>query len=562
LQPSTLAKRAWILLFLAIAVFYLYGLGAFPLVSPDEPRYAEVAREMFSRHDLITPTLGGLPWFEKPPLLYWMMMAGYRVLGVSEYATRLGPAICGLLTGLAVFWVGRRVEILEGLPPTNSGETVGRRDGFACWSLLVFLSSTGAIIFSRAATFDIVVTMTVTAALTCFFMHHLSVGGALGSFRRNFPLVGFYFFVGLSLLAKGLVGFVVPFGVIGLYHMLRREWPGRTFLLSLLWGVPLLLAVAGVWYGPMIARHGWKFIDAFLLQHHFARFTTNKYHHPGPFYFYLDVLPLLATPWTVFFVSALIGARRWIWRGNAPRDRLRVFALAWVVVPVAFFSLSGSKLPGYVLPALPAVAWLSSDRITNFLRSQNRKTIMRLTGAAAMALAIGGAFYALRTTTIPFSCIGFVATPALLVGALALLRPQLGRALVLIVAIAAFVSVTIALKCGAPIVAQRYTVRDLLATATARGYGSAPVLQLHDLERSAEFYAAGRLTYRSNGEPLKLEGVSEVADIARRSGGPVLVLVPIKHMGQLAQGPPGLQTEVIGENGYLALLVAKMPANP
>ena len=100
-----LAKRVWSFLFLAIAAFYLYGLGAAPLVGPDEPRYAQVAREMLARHDLITPTLGGLPWFEKPPLLYWMMMASYRVFGVSEFSARLGPAICGLLTAVFVYWI-------------------------------------------------------------------------------------------------------------------------------------------------------------------------------------------------------------------------------------------------------------------------------------------------------------------------------------------------------------------------------------------------------------------------------------------------------------------------
>src|SRR5215510_11285635 len=100
-----LAKRVWTLLFLAIAALYLYGLGVLPLVGPDEPRYAEVAREMLARRDLITPTLGGLPWFEKPPLLYWMMMASYRVFGANEFAARLGPAICGLLTGFFVYWM-------------------------------------------------------------------------------------------------------------------------------------------------------------------------------------------------------------------------------------------------------------------------------------------------------------------------------------------------------------------------------------------------------------------------------------------------------------------------
>jgi 4-amino-4-deoxy-L-arabinose transferase-like glycosyltransferase len=559
LQPSTLAKRGWILLFLLIAVFYLYGLGTLPLAGPDEPRYAEVAREMLSRRDLITPTLGGQPWFEKPPLLYWMMMASYRVFGVSEYVTRLGPAICALLTGLGVFWVGRRVASSEALPEASTGESAEARSDFACWSALVFLSSAGAIVFSRAATFDIVITMTITAALAGFFVWHVADDYPGTAVRRNLPLLGLYFFVGVSLLAKGLVGIVIPFGVIVFYFVMRREWPSRRFLGSLFWGIPLLVVVAGVWYAPMISRHGWKFIDAFFVQHHFARFATNKYHHPGPFYFYLYVLPLFALPWTMFLVSALIGARRWRWRGNTPRDRLRVFALAWIVVPVTFFSLSGSKLPAYILPVLPAVAWLSSDRITNFFRSKKHDTAMRVTGATAIALGLGGAFYAARITAVPLSCISLVATPAVVVGTLALVSPQLRRALVLLVALATISAAAIALKCGAPIVARRYTVRDLLATAAARGYGSAPVVQLHDIERSAEFYAAGRLTYGPDGEPVKFDGRSQVIDAARRNGGPLLVLVPTRYEWQLTQWPAGLQTELIGDNGYLSVVVARVP---
>ena len=121
MQLSALAKRAWLLLFIAIAGFYLWGLGSFPLLGPDEPRYAAVAREMFARRDFITPTLGGRPWFEKPPLLYWMMILSYRVLGVSEYAARLGPALCGVLTAVFVYWIGSAIEEAERNDPSNEG---------------------------------------------------------------------------------------------------------------------------------------------------------------------------------------------------------------------------------------------------------------------------------------------------------------------------------------------------------------------------------------------------------------------------------------------------------
>src|SRR5882672_7311815 len=372
-----LAKRGWLFLFIILAAFYLWGLGSLPLVGPDEPRYAEVAREMFARHDLITPTLGGLPWFEKPALLYWSMMAAYRVLGVSEYTARLGPAICGLLTAVFVYWIGKTVESSQAAPSlTDSVETVQRRDGLGRFSALVWLSSVGAIVFSRGASFDIVVTMTITGALACFVVWHVRSDSGVAP---PWLLFGFYFFIGLSLLAKGLIGTVIPLGVLGLYHLLKREWPSRRFLKSLLWGAPLAIAVAAVWFGPMLARHGWKFVDQFIVQHHFARFVTNRYHHPAPFYFYLIVLIALAGPWTIFLGAGFFASRRWRWRGRMPLDRLRVFAFCWIIVPVVFFSFSESKLTAYILPVLPAVALLIGELLLCILRLQRRDLLFPYT---------------------------------------------------------------------------------------------------------------------------------------------------------------------------------------
>ena len=110
MQPSALAKRLYLVIFIVIIAVYLFWLGHLPLLGPDEPRYAQVAREMLLRGDPITPTLGGHTWFEKPALLYWMMIAAAKVFGMNEWSARLGPALCGLLTIAAVWWVGREVE--------------------------------------------------------------------------------------------------------------------------------------------------------------------------------------------------------------------------------------------------------------------------------------------------------------------------------------------------------------------------------------------------------------------------------------------------------------------
>src|SRR5687768_13738527 len=215
---------------------------------------------------------------------------------MNEWSARLGPAIFGLLTIAAVYWVGRETEHASGVAD------------FGIWSAIVTASCLGLIVFSRAASFDVVITMTITWSLTFFLLRELT--------NRRVFLVGFYAFVGLSLLAKGLVGVVIPFGVVGVYYLLRRAWPDRSVWFSLVWGIPLAVAVSAIWYGPVIARHGWSFVDEFFIQHHFARYVSNKYHHPQPIYFYPVIILMLTLPWTPFFVEALIKARRWTWRAT------------------------------------------------------------------------------------------------------------------------------------------------------------------------------------------------------------------------------------------------------
>jgi 4-amino-4-deoxy-L-arabinose transferase-like glycosyltransferase len=472
LHPSALAKRVYVFLFFLIIAFYLFGLGRLPLLGPDEPRYAQIAREMLLRGDLITPTLGGHTWFEKPSLLYWMIAAAFKIFGVSEWSARLGPAVCGLLTTAAVACVGREID--KTLPPEERS--------FGFWSLVVTATCLGLIVFSRAASFDVVITMTITWSLAFFLLHELSN-------KRAF-LIGFYSFVGLSLLAKGLVGIVIPFGVVGLYYLLRRTWPPRPVWLSLIWGVPLAMAVSAIWYGPVIAKHGWTFIDEFFVQHHFARYISNKYHHPQPIYFYPVIILMLTLPWTPYFVEALVKMRRWVWRGTDSLSIVRLFSLALLLFPILFFSFSGSKLPGYVLPVLPAAALLIADVL--------RK----------------------KKPAVPIS-----------------------------IACATVVLVLIALIFVAEPIAKRESVRDLLLLADARGYAGVPVLSRDADDRSAEFYAHGRVVYDANGEVVTFDEISK--DEARALGGKLLVLIPVAHVENF-RSSPGI--EVIGDNGRTAIL--------
>ena len=175
---STLAKRAWPLLLAAICFSYVYGLWRAPLVGADEPRYAEVTREMYARGDLVTPTLGGRAWFEKPALVYWLGIGSYELFGVGEWQARLGAMLLGLLTLLCAVWLARTVEAAES----------DRLAGFSRTLCGLLATCAGLIAFARVMNFDVAVTWTVTAALACFFGAELEQDEG----RRRWLLAGCY----------------------------------------------------------------------------------------------------------------------------------------------------------------------------------------------------------------------------------------------------------------------------------------------------------------------------------------------------------------------------------
>jgi 4-amino-4-deoxy-L-arabinose transferase-like glycosyltransferase len=382
-----------------------------------------------------------------------------------------------------------------------------------------------------------------------------TVNGNSNLKRATVPLLGFYCFIGLSLLAKGLVGVIILFGIIIVYFAVRRELLNRTFLRSLVWGIPLALVVAVLWYGPMIYRHGWFFLDQFFVQHHLARFVSNKYHHPQPAYFYLPILVLFVLPWTILLVATVNSSKRWSWRGSATIDRLRVFAFIWIAFPPIFFSFSASKLPGYILPVVPAVALLVGDRIDCFLRANRGDRVIRLTAVLLIAVAGGGAWFSVAIFGVPLSWAVAASLGILIVAGAAFLLPHHRVVWFLLFALTPCAMTVIALS-PAQSIASRESVSDLMGLAASRGYANTPVVQLHTVERTAEFYAAGRLTYGSDGEPVKLEGAFQVAEAARRAGGVVLCLVPMEYASQLTSFPP-VQGEIIGANGEVALVAVR-----
>ena len=483
-------RSAWVWLLLAVIALVVFFAGlTMPLVGPDEPRYAQVAREMFDRGDWITPTLGGFNWFEKPALLYWLQIASFNLFGVSEFAARLGSALFGIGTVAALWLLGKHLD------PASDDDDQRTRNNLANWLALIAASTIGIIVFAHGASFDIILTFPMTAALVSFYIFHLR--------GRVIWLASFYFFIGLAILAKGLVGIVFPFAIVSFYYLLSRELPGRKFLVSLLWGTLLALVVASTWYVPMYLRHGWEFIDQFFVQHHFQRYTSNKYLHPQPFHFFFWVLPLMTIPWLPFFLNALWKFARGIFKRDEansgaisqPRNDLLLFALAWLAVPLAFFTFSGSKLPGYILPAVPATIILCADAVLRFIRGNKRREFL--------AQGIAGATFALVLLSI------FVFAPSF---------------------------------------AENDSVKSLFAVARGRRLNDLPVMTMHRVSHNAEFYATGPLLREPDGKQKRLLGPWEVvAEMKTMGTTRTLVLIPPEYLYHLTRSD-FITTEVLGSN--------------
>ena len=305
------------------AALYFYDLGAVGVLLPDEPRYVAIGREMARSADWVTPRLWGSPWFEKPPLLYWMTALG-TWSGLNQDASGRVPVILlSLLFLLASFFLLRR----------EFGEIA------AALTSVAIATSAGWLAFSGLALTDI--PLAVCFSLAVWIALPL-VGGTAQNLRLRLALIGI--FIGLGALAKGLVpiALAVPF-----VWFLRRHWKH--------WWIAILACtvVALPWYAAVYAINGAPFIQEFFIRHHLERLYSKSLEHVQPWWYYLPVLFIGVFPWTPLIFTNF---RRTAW------DERRQFLLSIVLFGLLLFSVSLNKLPGYLLPLFPALLALSCSR--------------------------------------------------------------------------------------------------------------------------------------------------------------------------------------------------------
>src|SRR6202789_959926 len=377
-----------LLLFSCYFLFYglvpIFGGDRLGLVGADEPRYAQVAREMLDAHNAtcdavhasimpdslhpaamhassqclmagtVTPILYGKPWLEKPALFYWRAMGYYRELGVYDWTARLASA-----TGAAALIFLAFLHLKRFRPG-------GHLD-----AALIMVSAVAMFAFSRGASTDMQL-----AAPFCM--------GMLGWYAwyetgKKFWLFDLYFFGAAATLAKGPVAPFLALAIILLFAGLRREW---SLLRRTIWipGVVLYLVMVLPWY-LAVQKPNPTFYRLFFLEHNLERFATNRYQHHQPFWYYVAIALIGLMPWTVMAIPSLVDSiqvsiAEWKVRHNPQRyrghtragDAFPEFPVLWAIFPIVFFSFSGSKLPGYILPSVPPLAILTADYLNRIRR--------------------------------------------------------------------------------------------------------------------------------------------------------------------------------------------------
>jgi len=311
--------RAWWLAIPLLAILYFQCLTCAGMLGPDEPRYASIGREMARSGDWITPRLWGEPWFEKPALVYWMTGAAFKL----ELGEDLAPRVPVALMSLA-FLIFFQCALSRAF------------GGKAAWTATVILGASAAWLgCSFIGTTDLPMTAAFSAAML-LSLEWLETGE-----RRRLPIVSAL--LGVAVLAKGLVPLVLS---LPLLWCGRRHW---TDLVRLpVSGAFLIVALP--WYLLCYLRNGTVFLRTFFWEQHFARFLSGTLAHGQPFWFYVPVMAAALMPWTPML---LLLTRRALYG-----DVRRRFLLLWLLFVLVFFSLSRNKLPGYLLPLVPAAAAL------------------------------------------------------------------------------------------------------------------------------------------------------------------------------------------------------------
>ena len=332
-------KRCFLLLLFLGLIVYAHGIGAYPLLEPDEGRYSEIPREMIESGDYITPKLNYVKYFEKPVLFYWMNALSFKLFGENEFAARFPTVLMAVLGALLTYVIAKSIY---------SHNT-------ALFSSVILLTMLFYLVVGRINIIDMTLSFFITLSLTGFWL-------------KRYWL--FYAGMALALLSKGLIGVIFPGAVVFWYIVLTRQWHLFKEVATNGRGIIIFLIVSLPWF-ILVCMANKDFFYFFFIQEHFLRYVTTIHDRYQPVWYFIPILILGVMPWTGFIPSALklLFCIRDI--KDEHEKRASIFLYLWILIIFLFFSLSGSKLIPYIVPVLPPLAVIFASSLNKMLDNED-----------------------------------------------------------------------------------------------------------------------------------------------------------------------------------------------
>ncbi len=376
-KSCTGASRRWLWLLLAAAVIWFGNIEYRKLIKPDEGRYAEISREMVVSGDWVTPRLNDLKYFEKPPLQYWATATAYELFGEHQWTSRLWAALTGYAGILLVWFAGARLF----------GCAAGRYAAMLLGGNLLYA------LMGHGNTLDMGVTFFITLGIAGLLLGQVQTNTTK---RRNWMLLA-WAALGLAVLSKGLMGLVLPGAALFIYAVAQRDF---SVFKRMHWlpGLALFFLITAPWF-YLVMKANPEFFQKFFIYEHYTRFTTKDLGRYQPWYYFVPVLMFGMMPWTVLMFDTLLRT----WKDSSRTDDKTFnperFLLIWSVFIYLFFSVSGSKLPPYLLPMFPALTLLMGRQLVEI---DARRLFWMIAPILPLALGLGFApFFSARMADTP-----------------------------------------------------------------------------------------------------------------------------------------------------------------
>lgn len=470
---NLISNKQWWYLIIAVAVIWFSNLEYRTLIKPDEGRYAEIPREMVASGDWTTPRLNDIKYFEKPPLQYWATAVAYEVFGEHQWTSRLWAGLTGFFGIFLVWFAGLRL--------------FGREA--AAYSAMLLGSSLLYVLIGHVNTLDMGVTFFISLGIFAFLIAQ-NEGEAKS--QRNWMLLA-WSGMALAVLSKGLMGIILPGTAIFIYCIAQRDF---SVLKRMHWfaGLAVFFLITAPWF-YFVMKANPEFFDKFFIYEHYLRFTTKVHDRYQPWYYFIPILLSGMLPWTLLMLDAL-----WrTWRDNIlPPKTFNAarFLMIWAVFIYVFFSISGSKLPSYLLPMFPALALLMGKRIAEMSTQTLLKKIapVILFGVALLVLALNVgklADTALQKMLYPqYTSWLLVSALLLLAGLLAsmwILRREQKLIAIATLSVSSLLFVQIGLS-GYNVLARERSAKHIAAAIAPQIKPNVPFYSVMDYEQTLPFY--------------------------------------------------------------------------